>query len=225
MPNTFNNETLDIFLSTVNDRLEWNGRNAAKWAAYFDNNNLGESLNHAFLRQDFIDQARMSELTDREVALAILSWGAMRYDHGARLFENESFIDVITAMRAGQLNRSEAYEAFYKLRAKGKIIGMGPAYYTKLICFANRDLDGYIMDQWTAKSMNLLTGSNMIKLSSAGMVLDKNTADVYETFCKHVEMLAEHTGLSPLDTEEAIFSYGGRRKGSWRRYVIANCGK
>lgn len=102
MPNTFNNDTLDIFLSTVNDRLEWNGRNAAKWAAYFDNSNLGESLNHAFLRQDFIDQARMSELTDREVAIAILSWGAMRYDHGKRLFEDESFIDVVRAMRAGQ---------------------------------------------------------------------------------------------------------------------------
>jgi hypothetical protein len=97
---------------------------------------------------------------------------------------------------------------------------MGPAYYTKLICFTNRNLGGYIMDQWTAKSINLLTNSNLVSLTSGGLVSDSNDCNTYEMFCNYIEELAKHTKLSPLDTEEALFSYGGKKKGYWRNTII-----
>jgi hypothetical protein len=221
MTTKFDTNLLMSFLNSLNDKKEWKSRNAKDWGSHFDSE-LNNILNRRFTRNDFNNAEIMNKLSDREIAIAILSWGAMRYDHGKRLFENESFIDVISKMKAGNLNRKEAYNAFFELKAKGEINGMGPAYYTKLICFTNRNLGGYIMDQWTAKSINLLTGSNLIKLTSVGMVSDQNSAEVYETFCNHIELLSDQTRLSPLDTEEALFSYGGRRKGSWRKFVIAN---
>ena len=106
------------------------------------------------------------------------------------------------------------------------MIGIGPAYYTKLIFFCHPKHDGYIMDQWTARSANLLIdqSDNRIRLNKSKYfqgVSDFNNQCVYEEFCCNVERLAKECGNPyPSEIEEALFSKGGRNKLDWRRYVI-----
>lgn len=101
--------------------------------------------------------------------------------------------------------------AFYELMKSRKLTGMGPAYFTKLICFLSRDLNGYTMDQWTAKSINLLLMKPLVKLTSSGLVSKSNTATTYEEFCLGIESLAKIIKKNPLDTEEMLFSNGGNK--------------
>lgn len=97
--------------------------------------------------------------------------------------------------------------------------GWGPAFFTKLIFFVRPADDGYIMDQWTGKSVNLLTGKPLVHLSYKGHVTDNTSADDYEEFCKVVEDLANICGSSGGEAEDRLFSHGGRKPGEWRAYV------
>ena len=98
---------------------------------------------------------------------------------------------------------------------------MTAAYFTKLIFFCPRQHDGYIMDQWTSKSVNLIFDEKIVDLSKAGFVTDTNNADKYERFCRCIEELGEAAGWEPEETELRIFSEG-RGRGAWRNYVIEN---
>ena len=81
------------------------------------------------------------------------------------------------------------------------------------------------MDQWTGRSINLLTGKEVVDLfryRGQATVTDRNTAQVYEEFCLLVETLGR-TGQPELEgeiVEELLFSQGGRKKGEWRAYVV-----
>jgi hypothetical protein len=114
--------------------------------------------------------------------------------------------------------------------------GMRPAYFTKLIFFLMPMgmPRGYIMDQWTSSSVNLLFVEKIVKtavqrtyLKSGSVkisesVLDKNTEFEYETYCQAVEFLAAELGdISPEEAEEMMFSQG-RGRGLWRSYLISN---
>ena len=77
------------------------------------------------------------------------------------------------------------------------------------------------MDQWTAKSVNLIF-SPSIKLSKYGQVMDSNLSAVYEDFCLKIEELAVILKTTPINAEEIIFSHGGKIKGEWREYIIKN---
>jgi hypothetical protein len=118
--------------------------------------------------------------------------------------------------------REEAYTLFTVLRKSNKLKGMGPAYFTKLICFVNPELKGYIMDQWTSKSINLLFENKTVDLTNSGHVADKNSASVYEDFCFKIEYLADLLNLKPIDLEENLFSNGGVNKAKWRQFVVDN---
>jgi hypothetical protein len=98
--------------------------------------------------------------------------------------------------------------------------GMGPAYFTKLIHFLG-PADGYILDQWTARSTNLLFGPLVyLKPVHRGWhVDDRNTSAHYERYCAQVEWLAEQisrrvAAVLPSEVEHALFAPGG-----WREYV------
>lgn len=68
----------------------------------------------------------------------------------------------LNLLRTGGLSRCEAYRLFL---GTGAIPGIGPAFFTKLIYFFSPTPDFYILDQWTAKSVNLLTGNWVVKMS------------------------------------------------------------
>ena len=106
-----------------------------------------------------------------------MAWGGMKYDHGLAAWAcRDRWLGIVKDLRAGTLSRQEAYARFRQFRAGNSGSGMGPAYYTKLIFFARPRADndscgtvGYIMDQWTSLSINLLfdTGNGpLIDLSS-----------------------------------------------------------
>lgn len=153
----------------------------------------------------------------------ILAWGGMNRVHGGNAFKawNE-WAFIAESLRSGEMERFEAYERFSKLREDGVLKGMGPAYYTKLIFFLSPHKNGYIMDQWTARSMNLLVEKPFIKLDGykqVKRVSDKNTRDVYEQFCKTLELLTKQVSLTEHEETEMLIFSNGRGKGRWRNYV------
>jgi hypothetical protein len=105
-------------------------------------------------------------------------------------------------------------------------MGIGPAYFTKLIFFANPRHDGYIMDQWTSRSVNfLLERSPIVKMRTKNHVDPRNDEAAYERFCCAVEALSDLLiNRSPEETEQCLFSTGGRQPHPWRRYLLENGG-
>jgi hypothetical protein len=108
----------------------------------------------------------------------------------------------------------------WELKSKGnnRLPGLGPAFSTKLIFFMRAIEDGYVMDQWLAKSVNLLVGEKVVEMAGEA-VSPKNTPENYENFCLAIDCLSETLGISPDATEQALFSIGGKKPGKWREYV------
>jgi hypothetical protein len=182
---------------------------------------LPSSLNKVFNRNDLFNISKDENYSNLAVAVAILAWGGMRYDHARKLFSNWGNLDpIIKKLRKREIsNREEAFKILQQERGNNKLPGLGIGYYTKLICFLNENIKGYIMDQWTAKSINLIWGDNLINVASSGWVTDRNDAGVYECFCGRIEELANYLSCTPLEAEERIFSVGGKNVGEWRKYL------
>jgi hypothetical protein len=167
---------------------------------------------------------------------AILAWGGMKIGHGRRVSVPavwEQLKPIANGLSAGNLCRRSAYDTLAQFRAQNSGCGLGPAYFTKLIYFLAPKHDGYIMDQWTSLSVNLLFSRsgkpivNLITNSYRGRrtdtVSDKNLPEDYECFCLCVEKLAESLQIENASrAEEWIFSKGGRHPAPWRKYVLAN---
>ena len=168
--------------------------------------------------------------------LIVLAWGGMNL-HNAR-FALKSYQNcwekIVDAMLEKNLCRDEAYKRFHSLVENGKLTHMGPAYFTKLIYFLGPKHNGYIMDQWTARSMNLLRKSDEYEIqliSTTRRKSDgfrnfrvnpkKNDVCIYRAFCEDLEHLAEYLDIDPEETEKLIFSNGGRdNMGCWRHFVL-----
>jgi hypothetical protein len=162
---------------------------------------------------------------------AVMAWGGMKVNHGQRVWRHQQeWSSIVQDLRNGRRNRTEGYEAFRRFRAKNPGCGMGPAYFTKLIYFCHPTHDGYIMDQWTSLSVNLLFSVdrkpiiNMISSFVSGRrsdtVSDNNSPETYETYCQCIELLARMLNVSEPDVvEEWVFSRGGRNPAPWRKYL------
>jgi hypothetical protein len=97
---------------------------------------------------------------------------------------------------------------------------LGPAFVTKLLYFFSPTLDHYIMDQWTAKSVNLLTGKELVRMSG-DYVSAANTEANYLTFCQAVDQIGTLLKCSGDEAEQRIYSMGGKYPWPWRKYVRA----
>jgi hypothetical protein len=139
----------------------------------------------------------------------------------------------VSRVLQGRLNRSQAYQKFAELRNSDELPGLGPAYFTKLIFFlmTDRERPGYIMDQWTSASVNLLFEQTIVhttvqknfkndgSFKVSEFVNDSNSQQQYDKFCQAVECLAKKLDVSSERTEEMMFSEG-RGRGVWRNYVV-----
>ncbi len=76
------------------------------------------------------------------------------------------------------------------------------------------------MDQWVAKSINLITENPFIKINKSSWVTDENDAHIYEQFCNEIDKVGLQLNVDGIKAEEKLFSIGGREKGAWRKYVI-----
>ena len=193
------------------------------------NNALPLMSKSAISREDIYKIVLNNNIETTACVTAILAWGGMRRNSGfTALSTLKYWLPTCDEIRSGKLSRTEAYDKFMSFRLKDQMKGMGPAFFTKLIFFLmhNQKKQGYIMDQWTAASVNLLSQSSLVKTNKIKnkksyfeIVSDKNTALDYENFCSFVEDIATDLNRNPVDVELAMFSEG-RGNGGWRNYIV-----
>lgn len=178
-------------------------------------------------REYLFNLAASDDANTLTCCVAIFAWGGMRRDHArAVLGMADKWLPIADAIRREHIGRKDAYSRFMQARQSKNLPGMGPAFFTKLIYFFGEKAAsrGYIMDQWTALSANLLTGRQMVEmqiLNNAARVSDNNRSDVYDEFCNFIEALGKELNESADKAEMRIFSVGGRgdKQGKWRAYL------
>jgi hypothetical protein len=126
---------------------------------------------------------------------------------------------ILIELKKGDITRDKAYSIF----KNSSIMGLGPAYFTKLIYFflSSSKGTGYIMDQWTAKSINLLTRKKIVRLAGSWPTHD-NSSENYEAFCKIIDYIGERLECSGDIVEQRLFSQNaanGQERGPWREHV------
>lgn len=190
-------------------------------------NHIADGLGEQFdLDRDRIDRSRLislaQEASPEKFFLSVMAWGGMKVGHGVSAWsEREVWYAPLQAALRGDASRRELYAGF----AAKPVNGMRAAYFTKLIHFAtvrSAEPVGYIMDQWTAKSVNLICRRDIVVLDAAGYVTPANDDRVYEQFCQIVDAIAAELGVAGAEAEERIYSRGGRRPAAWRAHVKAN---
>lgn len=219
-------------------KIIWGGRRPRDWANTLApglgvEHRLPENpLSRAELRAIWSDKNNCVETC----ALATMAWGGMRAGHGRKAWAaREHWLPVCQELRLGKYDRKQAYQAFAELRKAEKLPSIGPAYFTKFLFFGMPDQTAYILDQWTARSIHLLTGQDQLPVvkkdyASAGqaranssklrlIVADQNSADAYEAYCLAVERLGHALGVTSHEAEEMIFSAGRPNIHPWRDYV------
>ena len=176
-------------------------------------------------RQDLKKMANDPSISSKTLMWAVLCWGRMRVNNARNLLTNEKpWVSAVNFVRLEKPHRKEAYRKFFDVANSVEGIGMGPAYYTKLIFFCDPSNDGYILDQWTAKSVNLLSGAKIVKIQNGNFVSQDNSPDVFDKFCTVVEHLTKirqkkDPKITNENTEMCLFSKGGAKPDSWRSYV------
>lgn len=219
----FSAEHLEAF-QTMAMVGKWKEQEPAAWVESVGIPALSSTFSQQTMTREFLKQSSSDKrVTDRDLLWGILSWGKMRRDAARRLEKYEdSWIKVIRSLRSENLTRMDSYSLCAETVAENPSGGIGPAYYTKLIFFANPRHDGYIMDQWTSRSVNLLvSGYPIVAMRTSNHVSPQNSAETYETYCRIVETLSTLLiDKNPEETELCLFSTGGRSLASWRRYVM-----
>lgn len=171
--------------------------------------------------------------------LSTIAWGGMQRGNGRRIWAvRANCLAVCAAVRAGLHTPASGYQAFSTLKGGKHLPGMGPAYFTKILFFASPAQDAYILDQWTARSMHLLSGQGAYpavrkdytsaakaqRLSTPHhlrvVVDDKVTSADYQDYCDNVNGLAGHLGWHAHHVEERLFSSGGKVPHPWRAHVM-----
>jgi hypothetical protein len=114
--------------------------------------------------------------------------------------------------------RLEAYNAF-ALPYGNNLPGLGPAYFTKLLYFFSPTPTIYILDRWTAKSINLLNGFMLIKMNDCKAVHNRNTGENYQAYCEDIDAVAHMLGYRGEQVEQMLFSNPDPVLGHWRMHV------
>lgn len=177
-------------------------------------------------RETLISYVNKSEYSFEEKLVSIFAWGSMQKSNAVIFFGHISKygIELENILTNNSISRKEKFGKIGQL----KLNNCKPAYFTKLMFFfsANQEKPGYIMDQWTAKSINLLLNENKIILDNSGYVKENKSSD-YEYFCTFIEFLfnkLENEKMNienPSKVEEFLFDVGGKgiKKGEWRKYL------
>lgn len=198
------------------------GRAPRAWA-----NHIQAGLGDRFsLDEHRIDRARLFALAHESAPevffLSVMAWGGMKIGHGISAWAAQNkWQDPLDVALAGGESRADIFQRF----ASAPVAGMRATFFTKLIHFASRPEAGpvgYIMDQWTAKSVNLICRREVIALDAAGYVLPRNDHHAYEAFCGVVDAIGDALQVAGAQAEERIYSRGGRRPADWRAHVKAN---
>lgn len=212
---------LNVFENCLNINEEWVGGRPKQWAEQVMDGTWDHLPDQPISRQQLIELCSNPEYSEIDCILSTMAWGGLRRDHGRILVNN---LDLITAtvesLRNGEINASTAYNDFFNVTDQTRI-GIGPAFYTKIIFFNDPLHSHFIMDQWTAKSINLLTGIATIQIDG-NSVSRTNGLEAYDYFCTQVRCLARLFERTPEHIEMSLFSQGGRNPEIWRHHVMNN---
>lgn len=208
----------------------WRDTTIEKWGGLVGRAPLGDYVAAATLSRTFLRKAAADKsVSDRDLLWSILAWGGMKIPNANRLMADPkregAWARVVGCLRTSGLDRKASYELCCSTVAISPGGGIGPAYFTKLIFFANPRHDGYIMDGWTARSVNFLCGNPpVVRMTNANFVSLRNDSDNYEKFCCVIEYLARECSFAPPNEspeyiEQCLFSTGGRKPACWRELV------
>ncbi|WP_136684547.1 8-oxoguanine DNA glycosylase OGG fold protein [Falsirhodobacter xinxiangensis] len=180
--------------------------------------NMGAALSDTQLSREKLRELRETA-TLRERFWLILAWGRINRFHAGAVLRDERIWLAAMERAVDATTRAQAYTAFQAAALATK--GMGPAYFTKILFFERPDLSAYIMDQWTARSVNLLLGKSAIQMVNRVSVCKSNGPEVYDHFCDVVDDLASKLDRTGEHVESCLFSTGGRGKAAapWRQHV------
>ena len=127
----------------------------------------------------------------------------------------ECLVPKLTQLRDEEMTRGKAYKLFCGGNA---VPCLGPSYFTKLLYFFSRKPNRYIMDQFTGKSMHLITGRRVMRMGKEAPTR-QNTGKHYCEYCEEIDAIASDLKDSGDHIEQRLFSSDD---GDWRRYVRAN---
>jgi endonuclease III-like uncharacterized protein len=222
----------------------WVGESASKWFQSINVDWKPSTLSkepldrHQLLKyiEKLTSDKPISNAALRACIIEIFAWGGKRFHKQKTLSSLSSFEQICRDLVENKINSVEAYDRFYIASISGGMKGLGPAYYTKLICFLG-DQTGLVMDQWTARSVNKLFDSEIVKLDAKKVVSPKNNSDNYAKFLQGVGILQNRLSLNSLmETEELIFSCSYKKNklgkdvrpthhlalSAWRKFVDSN---
>jgi hypothetical protein len=201
------------------------GANPTKWVNSFEIDDVpsvellpNKMIDRSRVRAMCIDP-RMPVLLGYVCAMAWGGQGTYKRKHAKDSWSARGRLEEhLNRLRDGKLARIDAYDMFC---GSGRIPGLGPSFFTKLLYFFSSEPNFYIMDQWTAKSVILLTGERIVKMSG-DLPSTENTGFDYERFCRQVDVIADELSCPGQVAEERMFSAGGvgrRKPREWRAYV------
>ena len=213
------------------------GKHARSFATGIARAQSGRLPDGQLSRSDVLGFSGDPDLDTPTVCAAILAWGGMRMDNRNRLSADHDWLSFADNIRRGAISRAEAFHQFQDLRRDKRLKGMGPAFFTKLIYFLSprggAAPPAHILDQWTGSSVNLLSGSDVVRMDivttclwkqdgsrtidTAHNVSDHNTALHYEAFCIKMDALVSIFSRSVDEIDCALMSEGSDI--SWREYL------
>lgn len=178
-------------------------------------------------RSSLLKLVKMAE--DKVAVLAILTWGGIReanlclfyhwWSKNITVEGKKNFSEWVKYWKSdeGKEEFSRA-SAFNELRDMEKVLfkGVRASYFSKLMYFLNPERNCYIIDKWTALSINLLSDDKKIKLDN-----DKAPSNIkgetYEWYCEFLDKLANELQImgGGAKVEEILFS-----NSDWRKYLI-----
>ena len=225
MSHLLNEEHLVVLRKSIIHPSEW--RHAKTPAAWAKSINVSDMPSEVFSFQKPIGREALKGFcTDVRndsliFYLLIMAWGSQRYSNARiALLSRSKILSIIDRLRKSPSSREDAFSMF----THPNIPALGPAYFTKLMYFFSQKHDHYILDQWTARSVNLLGGNQIIPLDS-NHVSRRTTGKHYEKYCCFIEELSQELGTTPDELERLLFSEGGRNPAPWRQYVLQMAGQ
>jgi hypothetical protein len=200
------------------------GDNPSKWAARLGVSYLSSALPDNQLTRQQVRAECLDPTKDvMHGYICAMAWGlqgtgAKIGNAKSALCNHDEIRHRLTRLRQETLSRREAYDLF----ATRPINGLGPSYFTKLIYFFRQHPDvSYIMDQWTGKSIDLLTGRKIVRMDMFSPA-KSNCGDNFDGFCRVIDFLAAVTGNNGDEVEQRLFSQNGQHRrplGPWRLHV------
>jgi hypothetical protein len=240
MPPPYHNPHWTAFVNAGYQPQAAVGEGPAGWALGLPNVPNAANLSIAPLnRVQVRDLCQDPQIDELFAYVCAMAWGDQsdrfarngQPGHKTLAWNNRNLISPkLQALRAGGMNHSQAYNLF---AGQNAVPGLGPSFFTKLIYFFSPNAQPgqvgfYIMDQWTAKSVDLLTQQWVVRLARVEKTSPgpTNKCGHFEAFCHEIESIAGALGLQGAgagdQVEQRLMSEGGHNPQPWRVHVRAN---